>query len=207
MSVIDDIYHVAVPANGPGIIYLKPDEETADRNYTNSHQLPGRPLHFLNGFREEMAEDGEKESITDVLFDSDVFMVSERVYHMIADFDIADLQCYPSVYEADDGKLYDYMFLIFDGTMGQDWLDRDLSDLDEEEDLEEGEKPFVDRFVLDEKKIRAIPEEQRLMFRMTGVMNPMVFVHQRIVDLFAANAVTGIRFIRVSDYEDGMEFG
>jgi hypothetical protein len=85
--------------------------------------------------------------------------------------------------------------------------DSDLEDAPilDDEDLEEGDKPFVERYSLDAARLGAIPEEQRLMFRMTGVMAPLVFVHQRIVDLFAMGQVSGIRFIRVSEYEDGME--
>jgi hypothetical protein len=153
-----------------------------------------------------MASSGVAERITDVLFSGPYFMVTERIYHLIADFEIAGLQYYPAVYESDGGDLYDYWFLVFTGTSGRDWYDRDRSVVEDEDELDEGEKPFIERYSLDVQRLSAIQEEERLMFRMTGVMLPLVFVHERIVDLFRRNQASGIRFIRVSDYEDGMEY-
>ncbi len=206
MTDYDKLYYIAVQENLPGTIALKPDKETSDRFFESARQQPGRPFHFSNGFRDEMAAAGIRERITDVLFSGPDFMVKERIYQLIADFEIRGLQYYPAVYESDLGQLHDYWFLIFEGTEGRDWYDRQRSVIEDEEDLEEDDDPFIEGYALDAQRLSEIPEEERLMFNMTGVMTPQVFVHQRIVDVFLMNQASGIRFIRVCDYEDGMEF-
>ena len=57
-----------------------------------------------------------------------------------------------------------------------------------------------------EKKLDAILEERRLIFKMGGVGDPYVFFHQKIVDYIMENQYKGIRFFKVSEFEEGIQF-
>ncbi len=64
----------------------------------------------------------------------------------------------------------------------------------------------VRKFCLDEKKLDAIPEERRLIFKMGDVSDPYTFFHKKIVDFLVENNCQGIRFFKVSEFEEGDQY-
>ena len=86
---------------------------------------------------------------------------------------------------------------------GIDCIDKEKSEIDYDPDLwEEGDPLVVDETVFDDSVLRAIPEDQRLIFKMANVAWPHLYCHQRVVDyvrqqkLYRCHFCKSIRLLR-----------
>jgi len=120
-------------------------------------------------------------------------------------YDIDGMQLYPAVYIDDDDHWHDnYWFLTFyEKYIYWDKKRSQFITIDETDDQHDAE---VDSYCLDETKLQGIAEERRLIFKMGGVGDPYVFVHQKIVDFLMANQCKGIRFFKTCEFEEGDQF-
>ncbi len=207
MSRYDDQYYILFSPPGDDQIYLKPSEITAKRRYFYRKLQPGSPLHFEHAYR---GEDKNQWKPTNVLVDSSGMIVTTLFKDAINKFNIADMQTYPSIYLDDDGVSYeDYWYLGFYEEL--DCMDKDGSDIQEfdfdDEDIDEDDDVSLEvyRYSLDEKVLDPIEEEKRLMFKMGACSDKYIFVHQKIVDIFKGLGAQGVRFIKVSDFHEGMQ--
>ena len=67
-------------------------------------------------------------------------------------------------------------------------------------------KYTVEEFRLSSTILDAIPEEQRLIFKIDKVTDAHIMVHQKIKDIMEQENATGCRFFRVDQYTDGDEY-
>lgn len=67
--------------------------------------------------------------------------------------------------------------------------------------------PRVNRFCLDENVLNKISENECLMFAVGGVYNRFVFFHKKVVEVFERHGAQGVRFLKVSNFEDGDDVG
>lgn len=152
---------------------------------------------------------GNKWPITDVLVCDGSILIKKYLWEKIEGFNSEGLAFHPSVFIDDEGIWHEnFMFMVFYKNL--DCWDRERSVVEEEEEHLADETVFpvvVERFYLDDKVLDKIPENQRLMFEMGGVQNSLVCFHQKIVDIFDQNKAAGIRFLKVSEFEDGDDYG
>jgi hypothetical protein len=165
----------------------------------------GSPLFFEPSFKERNEKLGITPSKTDVMFDGSSFIVNEAVYKELKKLELQNMQLYPAVLVEDEdswGESYWYLNI---------WEDLDCWDREKsvygpiEDDWEEGDT-IIDQYSLCSKVLDSIPEEKRLIFRMGGEANNYIFMHEKLVDLFKQNNYSGIRFFKVSEFEEGMQF-
>lgn len=205
MSKYDQEYYIAHAQNSPTQFHIAPDRQTEARDYTFERLEMGEaPLVFKNGFKDRDARLGERSLVTGVMYDGSSFAVSEEIKSYLGQFKIASMQHYPAIVIDDDNNWHDtYWYLnIYEDL---DCWDRsksifkpDLNPIDEDMAYAK-----VKKYSLDEDILDAIPEEQRLIFRMDGATKAYVFMHKKIVKHFLENAYTGIRFFKVADFEEG----
>jgi hypothetical protein len=80
-------------------------------------------------------------------------------------------------------------------------LDKENSDIDES-DVRVSD---VRSFTLDSEKLKRIPEEQRLVFKVREYGVIQLF-HQSIVDILVSSGLKGFRFIPVKEWNDNVAF-
>jgi len=189
--------------------YLTPLKKTEDRNWSfEKLSWADGPVYFENGFKEEDKLAGKKHPINDLMDIAGHYLIHKRVFDDVQLLEIDNLQFFPAVYIDDDDHWHEqYMLLNIYGKL--DCIDFDKSEIydddDDDDDLIIEEKSFVDKFYLSEKVLDKIPEENRLIFTIDKSVMPHTFVHQKIKDIFDKNNVSGVKFIRVSDYVSGDE--
>ena len=201
MNKYDNEYYIVSRLAGDNQIFIKPDEKTAKRKYHYKKLIHGEPpLCFENGFRDE---DQNKWEITDVLVDSSGMILREEIKNLLGDLKVKGMQVYPAIYIDDDDKWHDdFWYLGFYEEL--DCVDRDKSTIVEfDDDDDEDELLEIEKFSLKEQVLDAIPEAQRLLFKIGECSKDYVFVHKNIVDIFAQKKCSGIRFFRVSDFTEG----
>lgn len=196
-------YYLIYPRLVPGVVLLQPTEATETRADLSGPLPPGKPLEFVNDEQDEPGAKGIKERLGDVLFDPQSFALKNHLREQIEEFEISGLQFYPMVYRDLSGvrhKDYWYANLFIE----QPFLDLKRSEL-MDDDEPDPESIYVLKYAFNEKVMRGVPEEARLIFALSGVMNPGIFVHQRILGILRDSKATGYEAFRVSEFEDGME--
>ncbi|WP_160112167.1 imm11 family protein [Aquimarina sp. AU58] len=202
----NDEYYVCKVYSDEQQIALMPTDGTAQRNYSyNKLVLGQKPLFFTNAFREEDKNSRVLIPLTDVMFDSSSFIITTKLKDELSEFDTLNLQYYPAVYIGDDGKWHEnYWYLNFYGMI--DCLDKELSVLDEIEGMDEldEEDRYLEvlKYSLDIQVLEKIEEDNRLIFQIAGTSIRQVFMHKKIVDIFKNINASGIKFTKVSEYED-----
>jgi hypothetical protein len=225
MSTFERSYHLLFSSwEGPGLVMLKPDRETAKRVYLGYPLPPGKPLRFSNGFSDRLS-DPSQERIDDMLSEANSFGVREHVRALVERFDIEGLQFYPMIFTDSRGREhtdYWYMNLYNERSfldLGASQVRPDVQEEDDEEDDEDDDEEdvggdddeddndvMVVKYAFDAKAMADVPEESRLIFQLKGVLNPNFFIHDRILELLNQAKVTGYRAFRVSDFTEGMQF-
>lgn len=210
MSKYDQLYSIAFPRyHLAGCVLLKPDKATRLARYGERRIPPGKPLIFTNAYPDRFGPGKHPETLTDVHFRGAHMMAREWFKDFLAQFDIDDLQLYPSIYIDTSGNYHDgYWFLnITEELDCWDRVDSDYEEPDIDEDDEDAdlEFPTIARYSLDARILDRIPEEQRLIFRMGGTDDPLVFIHNKVRQFLEQRSATGIRLFRVTDYVKGMD--
>lgn len=211
MNVYDEEYYVTQDPSGEDHIFPEADEKTALRKYSFL-KMPagGPPLYFHNGYVDRDKRKGVVRPITDVLFVGSNLIVSNDIREKLITYPTFGLQINSAVYVDDDGKFHEsYWFLTFyDGIACLSKNKTKLHEVEDEDDDVSGEvfNSSVDKYSLDEAVLDAIPEEERLLFKIPDVSLGYIFVHKKIVDFFEANNFTGIRFFKVSKFEEGDQY-
>jgi hypothetical protein len=201
---MEDQYYFLYPEFTPGMVILQPDEATSRRHYLSAALPPGKPLRFLNGFADRVAEAGGLERIDDLLYQSKTFAFRDHLREKIEAFDIADLQFYPMVFTDSKGVDHrDYWFAnVYDE---RPFLDEGKSDLMPGQDTSD-EDLIVVRYAFNRLAMSKVAEEQRLIFRLARAGNCGLVFHQRIADILAAENATGYRAFRVSEFTEGEQY-
>ena len=69
-----------------------------------------------------------------------------------------------------------------------------------------GDTLKVKKTVFLDSVLRDIPEDERLIFKMSNVRMAHLYCHQRVVDFIREQKYSGIIFVKASDYKKGMEY-
>lgn len=214
MSRYEDEYYIAFEPSDSGRVQARPDRKTGERNYHYEKvPLGGVPFRFDNANKERDLEAGNSWLLTDVLMASGDLLVNNKVHDELKQYAISNLQYYPSSYIDDENNVHDhYWFMTFYQSLDCWCRERSVKlnwkqyyD-DDDDESEEEESPDITKYYLDENVLDGISEEKRLMFKMGGASLEYIFCHQKIVDYFVSNKVSGVRFIKVSKFHEGCQF-
>ncbi|MBL4898702.1 MAG: hypothetical protein JKX76_03525 [Colwellia sp.] len=205
MSNYEDQYYIAIEPAGEDHIFPIPDQKTADRNYEYLKLPMGeKPLFFHNSQQEKDVRRNIVRPLSDVLFDGNDLIVTDSIRNKLIQHEINGLQLYPAVYIDDKNHWHEnYWHLCFYERLN--CLDKAHSSIDGDIDRTKFNVE-VDQFRLEKNVLDAITEEKRLLFKISGVSMGYIFVHQLIVDFFEKNNLSGIRFFKVVDFEEGDQF-
>lgn len=179
MNKYNEQYYIARKPFNDNQLHIKADRKTAERDYFYKKMVLGEaPLFFENSYKEEDKDKGIKRSITDVLLDSSDLLVCNKIRNELIQYEIDGMQFYPSVYIDDDNNWNEnYWFLNFYEEFH--YWDKNQSIVDIDEDDDEDDDIEVFKYSLDAQKLDKIPEERRLMFKMSGATVAYIFVHHR----------------------------
>jgi hypothetical protein len=205
MQNYNDQYYVCVSPEGEERIFPKTNQRTKSADYSYTKQKEGSaPFFFDNAYKEDDLAEGNQWPIPDILVSNKNVLIVDKLYDKLMGIKINGLQLHSAVYIDDnDDWNENYWFLIFYERL--DCWDRERSIILKKERALNGSSTIipakVEQFYLDGRVLDQIPEEQRLMFTMGGVVNKFVFFHQKIVDIISTNNFTGARFIKVSEFD------
>ena len=206
MSELQQEYYLPFRANTENKLFINTDEKSSRRYYHyEKFNIVDGPMVYLNNYKEENLELGIKTPLPDIFLDFGAMIIPKEFMVFLRNFDIYGLQLFPTIYIDDDDQWHENLWLVnfFEGI---DCIDKEKSEIDYDPDLwEEGDPLVVDETVFDDSVLRAIPEDQRLIFKMANVAWPHLYCHQRVVDYIRQQKYTGIIFVKASDYFEGME--
>jgi len=207
MSKLQKEYYIPFVTNTEDKLFLGTDEKSSRRFYHFiKYNLTDGPMVFLNSYKDENLKMGIKTQLPDVFLDLGIMVIPKKFMEFLRQFNISGLQLFPSIYIDDDEQWHEKLWLVnfFEGI---DCIDKEKSEIDYDPDIwSEGRKLLVDKTVFLDSVLRAIPEDQRLIFKMHNVKMPHLYCHQRIVDFVRENKFSGVVFVKASDYETGMEY-
>ena len=211
MKNYNDEYYIVLNAYTDDTIYLTPLQKTADRRFRLRKLSYGEePLFFENSYKEEDIKRGIKHKLTSVLQSAGIPLVNDAIRNRLKFIDFKDMQLYPAVYIGDDEKYHEnYWCMNFYGEL--DCWDREKSIMNEddrEEYIADPNATHLDvyKYHLSPEILDLIPEEERLIINIGGTAIGVIMMHKKIVDIFESENATGIRFAKVADFEEGMQF-
>jgi hypothetical protein len=168
---------------------LMPDANTTSRRFRNERQPFGSsPLIFLNAWKAENLANNVRDVAADVLFDGADFMVRRAICEKLLEIETPGLFLHPATYIDDHGDWHeDYWYLTF--TECLDCWDRCASEY-EMEPLVAGTSPLysVYHYSLRSSVLKEIPLESRMLFKMGGTADGMIFCHKSLAGLFRSNS-------------------
>jgi hypothetical protein len=208
MSSLDDEYYLVMEPEGEDHIFLKPTEETAARGYSyKKMDVLSEPFHFLNSEADDDLSEGIRRPLTNVLMDATNLIVDDSIHAYLSQWNIDGLQYHPAVYTDELGNTHKpyWHLTFFDKTL---CLDTERSQLlrNTSATYDKQSSLPVDSYCLDAEVLNQIPVTQRLLFKIGGTNMGYVFAHQTIVDKFHEAGWDGVRFFKVSEFEEGDQY-
>jgi hypothetical protein len=161
------------------------------------------PLFFENSYREKDIVEGKERPIKKAHLDGNFLVVSSAVRNEIKKLSIDKVKLYPAVI-VDDKNNYHEEFWFFNIYGSSDYIDISLCQVDDFD--EDDKKHTIEKYALNEKLLDGILEERRLIFRPSRSDVGHTIVHQKIVDIFIKLNIDNIKFYKLSEWEDGMQF-
>jgi hypothetical protein len=204
MNKYDEQYYIVSKVFDENTLYLKALKKTANRKYSYKEMVNGdEPLFFENSYKDRDIKDNINRPILKSHMNMNHVLVNNDFRNIIKNFMIDGLKLYPSVI-IDDKEHYHEGYWLFNIYKDSNFLNLDnckIDNYDKDED-----QHSIEKYSLDEKILDLIDEEQRLIFRPTKTDMGHTMVHQRIVDIFKSLNVDNIKFYKLSEWEDGMQF-
>ncbi|CAA0125301.1 Uncharacterised protein [BD1-7 clade bacterium] len=197
---INDQYYLVFPevSYDEKISFVAPTKSTRARSpFQKTMLLSEGPAVY----RAKLDEDTGKPP-ANILHDTLDLVLHASLLSGIAETCIYQGKFFPAIFEDDHKEACENYWLVNLFNKLDCW-DRKASDYVENHS---GDTPHIHRYSLDEKRLASIKEEERLIFRIGGTDIPNIFIHQTIADALNNQGAEGIRLIKVSDYELGMEF-
>ena len=209
MSSCNDEYFIAFPPNDHSAMDAIPLESTVDRGYGCERIISGKPLHFYEEDPPEGTKDSSERNLPDVFFSVPHFGVSDWLKEIIAMYPIQGCQLVPTTLTDHRGTTHQGFWFV-NVYISLDVLDIDKSDIRGDRnayraDGLEDRRVRVRKTSLDCQKLKIIPKQQRMIFRISGVARRRMLVHEELVAKFQRGGATGIRFFRVSEFVEGMQ--
>ena len=203
MEGLDDSYYIMSRdgSKHEGVIYAVGDKQTKELKFGSRYLETGRPMFFHNTHASDWLAKNIKETLGDIIFHGSHFLIKKNVRDRLLKYNIQGVQYYPAVYTDIQGNSHtDYFFVnIYDK---KDWCYIERSQLDElgQEAIDDGDEPGVETIVLDFHKMLLIPEDERLMFRMSNIDMGKPIIHQKVKDIFEEFNLIDTRFFRVDQW-------
>ncbi len=203
MSQYNDQYYIVFKSYDENTLYLKPQKHSAMRDYEYTKLSGGEPMFFENGYRDEDLVRGVSRPIKQAHLDSTYPVFSDEIKKTLGNIDSSCCQIYPAVIVDDHGKYHDnyWVFNVFEllGVLNLEKCRIDDFDPDEEDQT-------LEQYYLDDDKLSAIPEEERLVFMPKFSDYPHIIVHEKVVKAFKKHNVDTLNFVKVSDWVMGLQF-
>lgn len=207
MSTLQQEYYIPFVANTENKLFLGKDSKTSRRYYHfREFNLADGPMVFLNSYKDENLAVGIHTPKPDLLLDLGLMVIPKEFMVFLRVFGIRGLQLFPAIYIDDDEKWHERLWLVnfFEGL---DCLDKEKSEIDYDPEIwEEGDSLIVEKIVFSDALLGAVPEDERLMFKMANVNFPHLYCHQRVVDFIREKNYTDVIFVKASDYRPYMEY-
>jgi len=185
MSELQQEYYIPFVRNTENKLFINTDEKSSRRYYHyRKFNIVDGPMVYLNDYKEENLKLGINTPLPDIFLDFGLF---------------------PTIYIDDNDQWHENLWLVnfFEGI---DCIDKQKSKINYDPRVwDEGDRLIVKKTIFDDSVLRAIPEDQRLIFKMANVDKPHLYCHKRVVDYIREQNYTGVIFVKASDYKRGME--
>lgn len=201
MSNLENQYYVIFPDSTfvERPIYFDFDRDAGRRRASyNELSIEDGPVHFqLDTFLKTVTSE-----FNPLSFSLPNIIIHNSILGELSSEGIYGGRLFPAVYDETEQNKHEGYFLIniFEEL---DCWDRKKSTYEPDE----GDTDVsMQSYRLNEDKLLAINESERLIFRMGGVSRPLNFVHEKIIEHFKKNNIQGFKIFKVNEYEFGMEF-
>ena len=207
MSKYDQEYYLLFAPMDDSKLFAGLDKKSMLRVYVDDKlNLVDGPLFYSNQYREEDKKVGTSPIIPDLILKRGSMTIPKKFMEFLRRLDIPGMQLFPTIYIDDNDKWHENIWLVHFYEM-LDCLDKENSIIKEidPEYWDEGDPLKVKKTVILDSVLDAIPEDKRLLFKMADVSGSHLFCHQRVVDFIREMKYTGVVFIKVSDFKEGMQ--
>ena len=203
MSQYNDQDYIIFKTYDENTLYLKPQKHSAMRDYEYTKLSGGEPMFFENAYREEDLARGIEKPIKQAHMSIAYPVFSDAIRQSLGSIENDSFQIYPSVI-VDDKDVYHDDYWVFNIFEEIDVLNLEKCSIDDFEPDEEEQS--ISEYYLDDDKLSAIPEKERLVFMPKFTDYPHIMVHERVVNAFKKHNVDTLKFVKVSDWVMGMQF-
>ncbi|MEZ9440871.1 hypothetical protein [Vibrio atlanticus] len=203
MSQYNDQYYIVFKSYDENTLYLKPQKHSAMRDYEYTKLSGGEPMFFENGYREDDLARGISRPIKQAHLDSTYPVFSNEIKESLGEISNKFCQLYPSVIVDDNNKYHDN-FWVFNVFEKMDVLNLEKCSIDDFDP--EDTQHTIEQYYLDDDKLSAMPEKDRLVFMPKFSDYPHIIVHEKVVKAFKKHNIDTLNFVKVSDWEMGLQF-
>ncbi|GHV57924.1 hypothetical protein FACS1894182_08150 [Bacteroidia bacterium] len=129
-------------------------------------------------------------------------VISKKIFDVLDNLNVKGIQLIPAVIRGKNDEIYEnywYIHIINHYSV----IDKENSEYDWDSFL--GKIWALDKLVLDEEKLKPIPLDERLIFRMPEY-TAETLVHKSVVDAIMATNPEGVAFYNVKEWQEGQQF-
>ncbi|MEZ8046853.1 hypothetical protein AB6C46_23115 [Vibrio sp. 10N.237.312.C02] len=203
MSQYNDQYYIVFKNYDGNTLYLTTHDRSDHRDYEFTKLSGNEPMFFENGYREEDLARGISRPITKAHLDSTYPVIADEVKQSLGDIGNDCFQLYPAIIVDDHGKYHD-SYWAFNLFQKMDVLNLEKSQIDDFDP--EDTRHTIEQYYLDDDKLSAMPEKERLVFMPKFSDYPHIIVHEKVVKAFKKHNVDTLNFVKVSDWVMGLQF-
>lgn len=207
MTDYNEQYYISLVPAGDDILFPKLQKRSAKSRYRiRKYDTNQGPLFFENCWREEDKRMGVKrDPLPDILVEGSELIVPPVLKEYLQHTSIVGMQFVHAIYVDDDDHWHEnYWAMNFYERIAA--LDIDNSEINWKYSHPEENEYEVVRYSLSSLVLDEIPEETRLVFKIGQANKAYVLVHQKVKDFIDQAGFTGLRLIKVSDFEEGRQF-
>ncbi|CAH1526949.1 conserved hypothetical protein [Vibrio jasicida] len=203
MSQYNEQYFIVFKSYDENTLYLSPQKHSAMRDYEFTKLSGSEPMFFENGYREEDLSRGVSRPIKDAHLAIAYPVFTNEIRKSLGQVDNKCFQLFPAVIVDDSGKYHEdyWVFNVFEKMDVLNLEECDIDDFDPEDP-----RHTIDKYSLDTDKLDALPEKERLVFMPKYSDYPHIMVHESVVKAFKKHNVDTLNFVKVSDWEMGLQF-
>ncbi|CAM3572038.1 hypothetical protein [Vibrio aquimaris] len=203
MSQYNDQYYIVFKSYDENTLYLTTHDRSDHRDYEYTKLTGGEPMFFVNGYRDEDLAKRISRPIKQAHMSIAYPVFSDAIKQSLGNINNPCCQAYPAVIVDDNDKYHEgyWVFNIFEDMDVLNLEKCRIDDFDPDE-----EEQSISEYYLDDDKLSAIPEKDRLVFMPRYTDYPHIMVHEKVVRAFKKHNVDTLNFVKVSDWVMGMQF-
>jgi len=203
MSEYNEEYYLIFERYNDETLYLTNHDRSSYRNYRYTKLDFGEPMFFENAFKEEDLARGINRPINKAHLSNTYPVISNDIKEALGDIENNYFQFYPAVIIANDNNYVDNYWL-FNVHSKIDVLDLDSCIIKKYDPSKKTQK--IKKYYLSDEKLSEISLKDRLVLKPKHSNINHIIVHQSVVDVFNSFNVDTLRFIKVSEWQKGMQF-